>query len=299
MALSVVCSCNARFEVEEAFAGQTVSCPECQQPVAVPAARQQPLRTSGFALASVVVGLVLALTFIGPVLAIVLGIAGLIHIARCRRQVAGVGFAIFGIVLGVVFTVLTGLAVLRTELFGLDLLREGVMGAQVERDGPLEISRPDDGFSIRRPSKQWGVANATLAEELVPDSDLVLVNVGRDAYLDVSGDFLGGRSLESYRELLLDGFRDGRNWNNHGNPALRPRGLTVHEKKEVTVAGRHCLQVLFDVKVGPQWLTYLVRLVPGAGGDRVFVVRAWAMKRRFPLIELEIQQALDSFRVLP
>jgi hypothetical protein len=298
MALSVVCSCTARFEVEETFAGQNVSCPECQQPVAVPALRQQPLRTSGFALASVVVGLVLALTFVGPVLAIILGILGLIHVSRNRRQVAGIGFAVFGIALGIVFSVLTGLAVLRTELFGLELLREGVMGGQVDRSGPLEISRPGDGFSIRRPSNSWGVANAELSQELVPDSDLVLVNLGKDAYIDVTGDNLAGRSLETYREQLLDGFKDGRNWNNPRQPGMQPRGLTIREKKELPADGRECLQVLFDVKLGPQWLTYLVRVIRPGDGDRVFVVRAWAMKRRFPIIDFEVREALDSFRLL-
>ena len=31
MPLSLTCDCGARFELEEALAGQSVSCPECQQ----------------------------------------------------------------------------------------------------------------------------------------------------------------------------------------------------------------------------------------------------------------------------
>lgn len=298
MALSVVCSCAAQFEVEETFAGQQVSCPECQQPVQVPAAGQVPLRTSGFAVASVVVGLVLALTFVGPLLAILLGVVALVHIHRQRRRVAGVGYAIFGIALGVIFSVLTGLAFLQTELFGLDLLREGVMGGQVDRTGPLEISRPGDGFAIQRPSNSWGVANVTLAEELVPDSDLVLVHVGKDAYIDVTHDNLLGRSLEAYRDQLLEGFQENRNLGKR-QPGLQLRGLTIREKKELpAVDGRACLQVLFDVKLGPQWLTYLVRVIQPRDSDRVYVVRAWTMKRRFPVIDLEVRRALDSFRLL-
>src|SRR5262245_61669252 len=101
MALSLSCPCGARFEVEDAFAGQNVACPECQQAVAAPALNRQPLLTSGYAVASVVIALVLAFTGIGPLVAVLLGIIGLVHIRKHRDQVAGTGYAILGIGLGV------------------------------------------------------------------------------------------------------------------------------------------------------------------------------------------------------
>jgi len=135
MALSLVCVCGARFEVEDTYAGQAVACPECQQPVAAAAPPARPVRTSGFALASVVLALVLAFTGVGTVLAVLLGVIGLVHIRRCREQVTGTGYALLGIGLGTVFTALF-LVALFSDLVGLWIMREGMMGSQVDRGAP-------------------------------------------------------------------------------------------------------------------------------------------------------------------
>src|SRR5260370_353488 len=87
MSLSLSCPCGARFEVEESLARQTVSCPECQQPVQAPAVTRRPLRTSGWAVTGVVTGLVLAFTGIGTILAILFGILALVSISRNPGQV--------------------------------------------------------------------------------------------------------------------------------------------------------------------------------------------------------------------
>src|SRR5262245_28107264 len=123
MSLSLACSCGARFEVEDTFAGQTISCPDCHQSIQAPAIQAKSLRTSGFALASATMTLVLAFTGIGTLLAVLFGIVALRQISRHRDQVTGSGFAIFGIVGGTVFTILFVLAIIRTELFGFDLVR--------------------------------------------------------------------------------------------------------------------------------------------------------------------------------
>src|SRR5437879_8126979 len=91
MSLSVNCSCGWRFEVEETFAGQTVICPECQNSVRVPVVSRRPPRTSAYALASVLMGVTLAFTVVGTVAAVILGIVGLVSIARNRDRVAGAG----------------------------------------------------------------------------------------------------------------------------------------------------------------------------------------------------------------
>lgn len=296
MALSLSCPCGARFEVEETLAGSTVSCPDCNQSVQAPSLNRKPLRTSGFAVASVVLALVLAFTGVGTVLAVVLGIVGLFHIARHRDLVTGNGYAIFGIASGTIFSILFVLAVIRTEVFGFDLLDEGLMGNRVDRSGPLEVSRPGDGFAIRRPSNKWGIAKDDFARDMAPDSELVLVNVGRKAYIDVSVDMLVGRSLEAYRDAVLDTYKT----NNSGkrNPGFEFRDLTVRQKTQLSAGDPEIVEVLLDVRMGAQPLTYLIRLVHPAGSDRVFLVRAWAQKRRFALVEPEIRQAFDSFRVL-
>src|SRR5262245_57704151 len=107
MALSLSCACGARFEVEETLAGQAVTCPDCREPVQAPQAGGGAARTSGFAVASTVLALVGAFTLIGTVAAVVLGLVALVSVARNPGRVAGAGYAVFGIVAGVVFTALT------------------------------------------------------------------------------------------------------------------------------------------------------------------------------------------------
>src|ERR1700680_726121 len=104
MPLSLTCDCGARFEVEDTLAGQTVACPECQAPLKAPGGQLPPLRTSTLALASVVCALVGAFTLVGTVAAVVLGVVAVVGILRQRDRLAGLGFAVFGIVAGVLFT---------------------------------------------------------------------------------------------------------------------------------------------------------------------------------------------------
>src|SRR5215467_1244077 len=121
----ITCACGARFEVDDTLAGQEVLCPECQRSLKAPALDRPPRVTSGWALASVVLALVGAFTVFGSLLAVLLGVIALVSIARNRRQIAGAGFAIFGICLGVAFTGLTLFALNTADVFGLDAwLRE-------------------------------------------------------------------------------------------------------------------------------------------------------------------------------
>src|SRR5579872_7129048 len=106
MPLSLICACGARIELEDTLAGQEIACPECQQPLKAPAgaAHSQPVRTSGFALASLVLAVAGAFTIVGTLAAIVLGVVAVISIMRQRDRLAGLGYAIAGIVIGLIFT---------------------------------------------------------------------------------------------------------------------------------------------------------------------------------------------------
>lgn len=295
MPLSLCCSCGARFEVDDHLAGQAVQCPDCQQPVAVPAAAGPPMRTSGFALASVVLALVGAFTGVGTVLAVLLGVVGLVQIRKHPREIAGAGYAILGIGCGVVFSGLFLLAVVQTEVFGLDLIRERLMGENVDRDGPLEVSLPEDGFAIRRPSAQWGVARPSLVADLSPASQLLLVHLGKNAFVDVTCEDLDGRTLEACKDAALRPFRG--NWANGGAPGLRYRDLEIDSTQPLPAGtGDEGVEILFRVRLGPEPLTYLVRVI--RKGADVYVLRSWTQRRRFALLEPELRQALDSFRIL-
>jgi hypothetical protein len=292
MALSLACSCGARFEVEDTFAGQSVSCPECQQSVQAPGLQRPPLRTSGYAVASAVLALVLAFTGIGTIVAVILGAIGLVHIKRHRDQVTGAGFAIFGIASGLVFTVLFGLAIVRTDLFGSNFMGELFLGEKVDRSGPLEITRSERGFAIRRPTNKWGVTKSEVG------CDLTLVNVARGAFVDVTREELAGRTLEVYRDQVLDNFKQQPDPFGKGQP-LQFNGLTIRESQSLaTEKDRETIEVLLDVNLGLQPFTFLLRIIRPKGSNNVFVVRGWALRRKFPTIEGEVRQALESFRIL-
>ena len=210
MALSLICACGARFEVEDTLAGQDVSCPECQQALKAPALRQTNQRTSDLALASTVLALVGAFTLIGSVIAVLLGCIGLIRIHRNREHVAGTGFAIFGIAAGTIFTALTLLAFSSNELFGLGgKLRRNLFADRVDTGGELTFKDADAGFSITRPSREWGVSSVgNLEDPFVnllqgPNArklDLLLVQTYRSVYADVRFD----RRLVASADLALD-----------------------------------------------------------------------------------------------
>jgi hypothetical protein len=159
MALSLICACGARFDVDETLAGQEVVCPECQQPLNAPAVPTAPLRTSDWALASVVLALAGAFTVVGSLAAVACGAVALFSILRERERLAGLGLAITGMSAGLVFTALTLVALSRTELFGLGArLREGLAADQIDTSGPDRVVAKDRTFEIVRPTKKWGVA---------------------------------------------------------------------------------------------------------------------------------------------
>ena len=118
MPLSLTCDCGARFEVEDALAGQSVACPECQQPLKAPSFQRPVVRTSGFALASFLLAVVGAFTVVGTIAAVVLGLIAVVRILRDRERIAGLGFAGFGVGLGLAFTAITLWAISNGELFG-------------------------------------------------------------------------------------------------------------------------------------------------------------------------------------
>ena len=101
MTISLTCACGVRLEIDESFAGQTINCPDCQRAIVAPKPEPEGLRTSGFALGSLTLGLVGAFTVIGTLLAVVLGLLGLQSIRRAPERVTGRGFALAGIGLGV------------------------------------------------------------------------------------------------------------------------------------------------------------------------------------------------------
>jgi hypothetical protein len=299
MALSLSCPCGAGFEVEDTFAGQAIACPDCGAALKVPPLRPARLRTSGFALASVVLALVGAFTVVGTALAAVLGVVALVSIARHRDRLGGAGYAVLGIVLGVGLTAVTGFAFSRGEVF--DRLRAQAASGRVEKDGPMEIKRDQEGYAITRPSREWGVATPEYAREMNAGDDLLLVNPARLAFIEVSHVKAPRETLDQFRERYLDGYRRDRPDNPKNLDGLTHfSDFQLRETRRLPpLDGAEVSEALFDVKQTGQNLTYRVRFVKPRAGGSVYVIAVWTHKRRMAQIEPEVRQALDSFRLLP
>jgi Domain of unknown function (DUF4190) len=303
MTLSLTCSCGARLEIDEKFAGQTIHCPDCQQSLqAPPPAARAPRRTSGFAVASFVLALVGAFTLVGTLLAIVLGALALFDIRRQRERVAGRGYAIAGIVLGAVLTALSLFVYIKVELFGLDgLMREPQWAGKLDFNGPLEIMRSQEGFAITRPSDQWGVYNDPLFgfANHVP-LDLLLVNVTEGAYILCRRHIVPDQwSLERCQDKALEDFRDADLISGPSKPRHRASQFDARPVKHLpTVHDTEAVEMMVDKTVGGRRRTYLVRVIKKQGDNQMYLVAGGTSPDRFSRLEPQLRKALDSFRLL-
>jgi hypothetical protein len=307
MTLSLTCACGVHLEVDETFAGQTITCPDCQRPLRVPAPDQAPLRTSGLAITSLILALVGAFTLLGTLLAVLLGALALAQINRRRDRLAGKGFAVAGIVLGLVLTGLGLFAYSPVELFGVDhLLRESQWAGKLDYDGPLEVVRASDGYAITRPSKQWGLRHESKSAETFPRLDapprgLLLINVAEGGYIAcVPVAVPDNATLEDCRKRAelefarLDFGAGGRqafglrsDVKVEATHTLEPQGET--ERVEMTITQR----------TRGQEKTFLVRVVKKPQDGTLYLVAGGGRTDHFARLEPEVRQALDSFRLLP
>jgi len=306
----LTCACGARFEVDDSLDGREVLCPECQQPVKAPDAGRQPRVTSAWALASALLALLGAFTVVGTIIAVVLGLIALVSIRRQRDRVTGTGFAVMGICLGILFTVLTVVALNAGELFGLEAwMRERNLARNVDTSGPLEIIQAVKGFAITRPTEKWGkVPNEDSGDPAVidfqEDLDLLLMQMAQHAYIDVRV-VLGRpfRTLDQCKGEILSEFEAQHRPQNPFEdeedafrPAVRVRRLG--ERRLDAKDGMEGREIEVEVRcAGKPWL-FLIRLHRRGNNGRIYVVRAYGPKRRFGQIRSELETALESFRIL-
>jgi hypothetical protein len=305
MSLSLTCDCGARFEVEATLAGQTVACPECQEPIKAPAAQRPPLRTSACALASFICALVGAFTIVGTVAAVVLGVIGVVSILRHRDRLAGLGFAAFGIVAGLLFTGLTIFAFSNKEVFGMgNWARAQSLAPIVDNSGPLEVARP--AFAITRPAETWGVLTATPKDPIVKamdnKSDLALVEMFSYAFIDVKIDSIPrGRDLAAYQQQLVWDLNPRRSnvfgeSDESGGPQVISKVIRSDDVRPPTLGnGFTEREAVLEVSSGRQTWTMLVHLY--LKGQTVYVVRCYVPKTHFARVESDFHKALDSFTV--
>jgi hypothetical protein len=288
MPVALSCSCGARFDVEDSFAGQELLCPQCQNPLPVPAHLRRAARTSGYAIASVILALVGAFTLIGTLVAVLCGLGALVSIRRRKDELAGRGLALFGIVAGTLLTGLTVFALSGVEVFGfMDDVRARLQADYVDRSGPLEISRPTDGFVITRPSYLWGLAGASLRQKSGGSSFFLLADPSRGAFIDVQPARPGAQSWQAYQDGVIDAYAHSRT------------GLRVRDRRRLPAAGNvEANEVQIEYTTHGGSFTHLVRFYRVGPRGAAFVVTGWAPLRRFPRVEADIRKGLDSFRIL-
>lgn len=282
MPMPVTCTCGAHFEIAETLMGQEVGCPECRQPVRASPFRKS-IPTSGFALASTMLALLLAFTGVGTVVAVLLGIVGLISIARNPGKVAGTGYAVFGIVAGLGFTGLFLFIIVGGDP-ALNRLSARLRGQDIDWDGPIEVTGPRRDYAITRPSASWGkVKSSAGISSLVPDHELMLANVSKRAYITVENAFLSD-SLDQFARTRYSDYSTGR---------------LIKSKHLGTSRGMESMELLVDNWTDDGQCQQLIRLNRPVDSDRVYVVTGWTRLRSFPRMEGEIRRGVESFRLLP
>jgi hypothetical protein len=316
MTIAITCTCSARLEVDERFAGKTVTCPDCQKPLDVPAPARVPARrTSGFALASLVLALVGAFTLFGTVPAIVCGVLGLWSIARHPQRLAGRNLALAGIALGATATVANVLMLFlftSSDLFSVDaLLREAQWLGKLDYPPDLEVTRKELGFKIKRPSAQWGVYIPPVegyAKTHYPDMLLALPAksayvVCMTAQVQVTMDFeqCQEKGIELLRDLEVTKFSMQHNPNlqvdiERGNKALLPKeenGKKTERMEMILHKTYHGQKKTFIL-----WVIRREEDQQQFGNTRLYVIAGGAPAARFASVKKELKEAMESFQLL-
>jgi hypothetical protein len=296
MAISVTCSCGARLELDDKFAGKAIPCPDCQQPlntqVAADESRQGQL--SGLAITSLILAMVGAFTIVGSLAAIVVGFLAMRQIAREPERFSGVRFARAGMIAGGVFTLVTLALLLSSDAFGVDsLLREFRHASDLEykgdQGGLFKIQQPgrDNDFLIPRPSSAWGKLKAK-----GEDTDLLtLVNLREDAHLVCLS------MVEQDEEAALDKAAERFRSSGLFRFLNRPEAKAPTPEAEPRKVPENKNELILDVRVGNYDRTFLLRVVKGQKGGDIFLLAAGTRKGRFSRIVDDVRRAFDKFQV--
>src|SRR5262249_24497163 len=206
----------------------------------------------------------------GTLLAVLLGLLALVSVARQRERFAGIGYAIFGIVWGIVFTGLSVFAYSRGELFGLNnVVRKAALSGQLHYEGPLEVGRRDEGFAITGQTEKGGIAAETPEPVLWPDDpmrgvDLTLVYLPTYSLVDVTYDDVGNLDLDQCQERVVGWFNNNAGGRRTGreNALLGFTHFQLRQSRKLKPQdGAEVAELLLDARLAGESRTYLVRLV--------------------------------------
>jgi hypothetical protein len=316
MALLLTCTCGAQFEVDEVWAGKTISCPDCRRPFTVPSLTKPVLPANLLALTSTVLALVGAFTLVGSVAAIALGVVALVHLRRLRDKESGTGFAVFGIATGVVGIAVTVLALRYPDTLGVGpYFRSSQWADKVDTGGELEFQHKDgeSGFRITRPSHEWGVVrdyrqvNGVVEALLQQPPKVLFMQTTRFAFVDVAINQVNNtRPLSEHQENFLADLKrdrpaDADRFDARPNQPSRITEVVFrngHEGTTLRQGDTESLEFLLDLRCGDQPWSMLVRLCRTRAGQ-LYTVRGYAPHRTFDKVETELRKVMDTFRPIP
>src|SRR5262249_37432444 len=178
-------------------------------------------------------------------------------------------------------------------------LETGIVSSQVDYTGEREVTRPAKKFAITKPSPRWGVAKESLIHQMEAECDVMLVNARKQTYVQVMVIEMNGEGFDEFVDAVIKSYKEE---HPAGRPIWEPpnSGFKLRDRRKLPPEnGMQATELLLDLRVLGQDMTYLERVIQADGRDLVFRVRGWAPKRRFAQMEPEIRRALDSFRILP
>jgi hypothetical protein len=306
MALVLTCACGARFELDDALAGEQIPCPDCQVLVKAPDVPPQP-RTSYWALASTILALTGAFTVVGTLAAIGCGIVALIRILRQPERVRGLGFALFGMIAGLLFTAITLFALSR-NLFANwgEQMRETLLADQIDVTGPMVIDGPGKSFTLTRPTNLWGkhlemdrLTDPVLIALNRTKADLTIVKPRYFAFVDVR---LLKNETKQQPEEILSSIVNNYSVSNpditfpttdndpgrYGRPYREP--LSIHKVKDSPPD----LEAVFDAECNNRTWKVILRLCNRK--DKLYLVRAYVQEGKYARAKEEIMRAINSFK---
>ena len=292
--IAVTCACGAYLEIDLRFAGQTVPCPDCQRPLEISVPEHK--RTSGLALASLLVALVAGVTLIGGAVAVLLGFLALRSIARNPKALAGTRIAYGGIVVGIVFFGVGFAGLLWAERIGLDgWARELAWLGKFDSTESLSVKPQKGGLEFKRPDLRWGVYRVPEHQGGRPE-EVLLVRPREDAYITAFPYWpdRAHEELDGAREEACNALADSDLVKMLAKRSGRPSYKIRSTQPLTNDKGLERLEMIVDMTLDGQERTFLVRLVRRQRDDRIAVLAGCARGRRFARLEAQFKSIFDT-----
>lgn len=291
MPIAVTCSCGARLEIDDKFAGQSIPCPDCHKPIVAQPPLPPPTRTSGLAVLSLLLALVGAFTIVGTLAAMACGAIAYRQLTRKRSNVGGVRIAQAGMILGAVFTVLAVAAYGSRSLLGLDSLARRYLWTNrldypVQAANTKNLPHSGDAYSLARPSLAWGSYKESSQRQ---NDVLMYVDLRDDAHIVWLTDRIDPQDDAAIvRDRAIQLFQSSDFTKMIGKlPEQAPEPRNVSEDKNVQ-------EFFLDVVLSGIPRTFLF-WVKREGNNYINVIACGTRTHRFRHLDSVFRQTIDSF----